>query len=666
MLLKSLKLKDFRQFKGEQNIEFATENSRNVTIVLGENGSGKTSLAQAFTWCLYGKTEFEDQILLCKATSQLMQSGKEENVFVSLSLTHNNIDYTITSEQIYKKNINNIIQTVGQRKFEISYKDKDGQKEFLKPNDAILRMKEILPDELSKYFFFDGERIGNMSKDIRKGKSHEFSDAVKSLLGLSAYTSALEHLKKGHGTNKSVIRSYDDKYDSKADNRIAEYTEIIDQFNIEIEKIDKRLIEIEKEDEFVDEKIRILNYDIKDNEASRDLAINRDKLVQKRNLLKNRKLTQYTEIIKLFNKNAPSYFSRKLMKDSLDLLIKIDISDKWVPDIHARTIDHLIKKGKCICGNDICIGNDAFNVLNQLREFIPPKSIGNLISEFQLNCENCVKNTSTFFESFKDLIIAIRSFESDFEENEEEISLLTKRLEGLKDVGKLQAELSKYEKQHNDLSTERSELDKKKGATETSRNRMETERHELTLKDKNNQRIEIYKTYAQYLYDYISKEYEEEEEKIRTQLSIAIDKIFQSIYKGGFSLSLDSKYNIQVNIIEYEGYKDDIETSTSQSISIIFAFIAGVIKIARSSQNPENEMLVSEPYPLVMDAPLSAFDKTRIQTVCTVLPEIAEQVIIFIKDTDGEIAEKYLLDRIGNRAVFSKKNEFETYIEKGE
>lgn len=64
--------------------------------------------------------------------------------------------------------------------------------------------------------------------------------------------------------------------------------------------------------------------------------------------------------------------------------------------------------------------------------------------------------------------------------------------------------------------------------------------------------------------------------------------------------------------------------------------------MARQSQNPENEMLVSEPYPLVMDAPLSAFDKARIRTVCDALPNVAEQVIIFIKDTDGELAETYM------------------------
>jgi len=63
-----------------------------------------------------------------------------------------------------------------------------------------------------------------------------------------------------------------------------------------------------------------------------------------------------------------------------------------------------------------------------------------------------------------------------------------------------------------------------------------------------------------------------------------------------------------------------------------------------------------------MDAPLSAFDKRRIQTICTALPETAEQVIIFIKDTDGELAEDYMGERIGSRHRFEKRNEFETVL----
>jgi len=66
MLLKSIKLKDFRQFKGEQpKILFSTDLQKNVTVIMGENGSGKTSFAQAFTWCLYHDTDFEAKYVFC-------------------------------------------------------------------------------------------------------------------------------------------------------------------------------------------------------------------------------------------------------------------------------------------------------------------------------------------------------------------------------------------------------------------------------------------------------------------------------------------------------------------------------------------------------------------------------------------------------------------------
>ena len=42
--------------------------------------------------------------------------------------------------------------------------------------------------------------------------------------------------------------------------------------------------------------------------------------------------------------------------------------------------------------------------------------------------------------------------------------------------------------------------------------------------------------------------------------------------------------------------------------------------------------------------------------------DVAEQVIIFIKDTDGDLAEKYMSDKIGSRHHFEKIDEFETHL----
>ena len=58
MLIKSLRMENFRQFKGTTKVDFSCDPDRNVTIILGDNTFGKTTLLQAFNWCLYGVADF--------------------------------------------------------------------------------------------------------------------------------------------------------------------------------------------------------------------------------------------------------------------------------------------------------------------------------------------------------------------------------------------------------------------------------------------------------------------------------------------------------------------------------------------------------------------------------------------------------------------------------
>jgi len=660
MLLRTLKLKDFRQFKGEQGpIIFATNPEKNVTVIMGENGSGKTTFAQSFTWCLYGDTDFEDKSMLCKVTAQSMPPNSEEKVRVELGINHNDTEYTITRVQLYKKDGNGKLKAMNSV-FSISYKSNDGQREFINDLETDNRMKEILPKELSRYFFFDGERIGNMSKELRKGKSQEFAKAVKGLLGLNAFTAALQHL-KGHGTKTSVIRSYENDYHYDSDNRMSNYANEIILYDNKIQIIEDRLTIIEQEESLAKEKCEDLNKRIEENKDSEVLA--RQKIKLKDDLKKS----EYTQnankvaMLKKFNNNGGVYFSRKLMKDSLILLSKEKIIDKGIPDIHERTIEFLINRGTCICGNKIEESNEAYKELIKNLEYIPPQSIGTLISQFIRECE-LKSHSENLFSEASDKFKIIRDCEVSDMKAIKNIELIEEKLKDLESIGNLQKDLMKYEKYSRGLNEERNELNQKIGGYKTSRERSITERSELALKDETNKKIEIYKAYAQYMHDDLYSIYKEKETEIRKELEKNVNEIFKNIYNGGFSLSIDEKYNIQIIANEYEGYNEDIETSTAQSISVIFAFIAGVIKMARKSKELENELLVSEPYPLVMDAPLSAFDKTRIKTICDTLPNVAEQVIIFIKDTDGEIAEKNMGDKVERRYLFNKKSELETYL----
>ncbi|MED1872046.1 AAA family ATPase [Brevibacillus borstelensis] len=661
MLLKSLKLINFRQFIGEQIIEFATDSTKNVTVVMGENGSGKTTLAQAFTWCLYGDTDFEDKVVANRALEKKLLPGEELQVRVELNLIHNGTEYTITREQLFKKDITGRSKAQNAT-FNISYK-KDGQQEFVRALEVDAYMKQILPKELSRYFFFDGERIGNMSKEIKKGKSQDFAQAVRSLLGLSAFISALDHLKP---TSKyGVIGSYNDSYDSNSDRRIAQYTQDIQKAEEEIEKIDKRLTEISAEMEHAQEKCDELNIKLSGMAETERLQKEKQRLSGTLIKTKQARTSAMASILKQFNTNYSSYFSKSLILKSLEGLSEASKLDKGIPDMHARTIEFLIKRGFCVCGTKIEFGKDAYNELNKALEYLPPQSIGMSINQFVVESELKTKSSIDLFESIRDHYKSIRDYDNEIEQLTSDIQAIEKQIEGKEGTGNLQKDLWRYEKIIRDRTTERDELNRKRGAHETTRDRLSTERAELTLRDEKNKKIEIYKAYAQYMYDELSRVYKKNEDETRQKLESYVNEIFKSIYEGGMSINVDERYNIQVIVEDESGYSNDVETSTAQSISVIFAFISGIIKMARENsleRDNETKLLDSEPYPLVMDAPLSAFDRRRIKTVCDALPSIAEQVIIFIKDTDGELAEENMGAKVGKRYLFDKKNEFETYL----
>ena len=54
MKFESITMENFMRYKGRNHIEFSCDDVKNVTVVLGDNTVGKTTIAQAFRWGLYG------------------------------------------------------------------------------------------------------------------------------------------------------------------------------------------------------------------------------------------------------------------------------------------------------------------------------------------------------------------------------------------------------------------------------------------------------------------------------------------------------------------------------------------------------------------------------------------------------------------------------------
>lgn len=659
MLLQTIELQNFRQFVNAK-IDFSTDPERNVTLIIGENGTGKTTFAQAFFWCFYGETDFSDKIILNRSIIEKMTPDQKETVRVAIRLTHGSAEYEIIRTQEYKKAYTNRV-TGANAVLNVQVKSADGNTRYLKPLECESAIQNILPKELANYFFFDGERIEKMSKEIASGrKSSGFSNAVVGLTGLKATLAALDHLSPTR--TSSVMGKLTLEYRGDSDGKMQQLTKRIGELQDELERITVRLSEIDDEIESATTSRAQFEQDIKQFADGEKLQNERERLRRELADVKRTKATFVKDICKAFNDGMPTFFGISMVKDALEVLSHSDFSGKDIPEMHAKTIQFLLKRGTCICGTHLDPGTIPYNKVMELMDYLPPQSIGVTVGQFIKDSRMKYSRENDLLQQLKDKMALISTQTDKVEELKEDIAQISDKLDGAdvrEQVRKINGQITTCTKIISARKDEQKRLLIRQGQCEEEKKQKENRRSELSLLDKNNQKIELYKAYTQQIYDELLAEYKEKEKNVRERLERSINEIFKSIYDGGLSLSIDEKYNISVYVTDFEG---GVETSTAQSISVIFAFISAIIKMARDNQVENGDEAYSEPYPLVMDAPLSAFDKRRIKAICSAIPETAEQVIIFIKDTDGELAEDYLGTRVMKRHYFEKVDEFNTHL----
>ena len=659
MLLQSIELKNFRQFVNEK-IDFSTDPDRNVTLIIGENGTGKTTFAQAFFWCLYGTTEFTDKNMINRVIVEKMTPDQNVTVSVDLKLKHGSADYEIIRTQEYKKSYSNKV-TGANSVLNISVKSADGNTRFLKPLECESEIKKILPKELSNYFFFDGERIEKMSKEIANNKkSSGFSSAVVGLTGLNAFLEAIKHLSPT--SSKSVIGKLNNEYKGDSSGKMQSYTKEIEELQEKISKNESRIKEIEEELNSARISKSKFEEDIKQFADGEKLQNERDSLNKQLKAAKVTKAQFIKSASKTFNSEMAQFFSMLLTKKALEILSRSDFSGKDIPEMHSKTIEFLLNRGTCICGTHLDPGTTPYIKVQKLLQYLPPQSIGVTVGQFVKDTRQKYAKDVTLYQDLEQQLGNISTQEDTIANLEDEIATISEKLDGddvREQVRSLNNQINACARTIRDREDENKKLLLQIGSANTEKSQKENSRSELSLLDKNNQQIELYKKYALCIYNEIFNEYKEKEQTVREKLESSINDIFKTIYDGGLSLSIDEHYNISVFVTDYDG---GVETSTAQSISVIFAFISAIIKMARDNQRENGDESYSEPYPLVMDAPLSAFDKRRIKAICSAIPETAEQVIIFIKDTDGELAEENLGDRVMTRHYFEKIDEFNTHL----
>ena len=653
MLIQSLRLENFRQFKGATTIEFSCEPERNVTIILGDNTFGKTTLLQAFNWCLYGKAVFDEpNFLLNKDIAFDMINGEVQTVRVEINLINEKTEYIISRSQRYTC-INGQVKPEIVPKAKVSYKEPDGQMQAVKALEVDGIINKILPSDLSTYFFFDTERVNSIST------RRDVAEAVKGLLGLAAIDSAIKHL--GDRSKKSaVIGKFYADMDIAGDARANEIKNQLATAEDKRSNIAEQLDNCKQEISDYETEIEQLHRNLQDNHETSELQKRRAALERQIKTEKHTVTEYINKYFQEFSEGALPFFSQALIEEAAAVLKDVKLDERGISDVTRASIMEILERGKCICGREICEGSEAYEYLKAEIAYVPPESIGNVVRNYRRMLERFSRSAPKIFERLDERCTAIFSAKSRIGDYEYELENISERLEGKANVQHLEKKLLDCKKRLKELTDRKDRLNREDGFLERTIESCRKTLDSLAVKSGKNKQLKTYIAYAEAIRDWLEKSYKDQEIEIRAELESEVNKIFEKMYHGNRRISLDARY--RVTLLTRMGNDEEIFTGESEGLNRVknFAFIAGLVSLAkkRIMRSDKNDLrLTSEPYPLVMDAPFSNADEIHTANISKILPEVAEQVIMFVMQKDWNYAEQVMSARVGKKYQLNKISE---------
>lgn len=252
MTIREIELNNFRIYKGKNKIDLSPNGDRNLIIVSGDNGFGKTTFLMSLVWCLYGKNMGKVDELYRKeidekggyskyiGNSLNFEAHKDGETRFSVSVTFTDVEIPDTpcTEITIIRSYDSATNYDDELEILIDGRKSDlftGTREEIAKEEEIFIRDYILPIEIAKFFFFDAEKIVSFAQINTPEQRKDLSLAYSQVLGIQKY----EDLKS------ELIRIQDDYRKSSAKpHEKFEFDNLISAIKIKEENIETLYDEI--------------------------------------------------------------------------------------------------------------------------------------------------------------------------------------------------------------------------------------------------------------------------------------------------------------------------------------------------------------------------------------------------------------------------------------
>lgn len=693
MRISRIKLNNFRQFYGQVDIDLMTYDDKNIILVGGKNGYGKTNFLISIVWCLYGekitmiddsfKREVQKETNYQKFIKQSLNwSSKEEgNSIFSVEIHFDEVDYPANIKVSDNKII--VLRKFNALKIEenLSILNSQGLELFAEQDDKVSFINDyLIPLEAAKFVFFDAEKIASWAELSTKDEGNVLNDALGKLLGLDLFeslkddiTSYCNGLKK-EGANTNVKE------------QIINTEKAIELNNDKIEEIDLKSALNDAGIKDLKEKIREYQNYLNQNSKKETTSLNREDIYNELNQLIEKKRDvekRFNELIEL----APLAILGGKIEEVIE---KIDYqiiasAEKENNEIIIKKLDKFIEKlfnqppepsdGSMTFKNKVFYSEKAQSLLNDLFEVA--KTDNNLEYELDLNNadKELIYNTSQALsqnskELFVSTISEFNSIQISISEKEKQLKIIDSDLEDesiLEIISKKEESERKLEK----IIGENGALENQKEKLLKENTRLGQHYNILIQKSSGNQvikrKLSVANKFIDSLQSFINDQKRSKKEALANTLLSELRKLMHKMQRTEKNFIEDSRIDIlpdgkglKVTILDNLGNEIPKESfSTGEKQIYISCLIKAILSESVQS------------FPIFIDTPLGRLDHEHIESILKkYYPDLSSQVVLLATNNEvtprrynsisSKVAKSYLIEHENKKSTF-KQGYFQSY-----
>lgn len=697
MIIRSITLNNYRLYKGKNTISFISNGDKNIYLISGENGFGKTTFLHSLIWCLYGRlmTDVEAEVrrdISVNGYNSFLKGNLNNEVAANLAQLTSEERDQIKKRGYFPENDN--LKELTQYSVTIDFGDvvipslPCTSLQVVRQYDMILEKEtvEVLIDgvnneltneigpevfindfilnkDIARFFFFDSEQIVSLAETNTVNEKRRLCSAYNEVLGVRKY----EDLKKN--IENLRLRFRKKTSDTVSRDRLLSLIDKRDALEQEREDYQSKT---QAEEDFLqqlkvqDEALQLQLMREGNNATTKEI-----KHLEELILITKEKNEEYKKKLRSFLEFAPFAITGKLLKETKDQL-EADYKKREannnqlsrnliVSDITADLL-LMLEKSDIPSELSLHLQQQIQDVLDKYKSHVTNDDVQLIMSEndFEEFMAVYTNITTTFRSEFEHLAEDYKKNKQILERNSRRLSNIQSKEndEVIKDIRKKKNEIEEaiqdQEKSirllHEDLGTINQDL-----AT-TSKQISELSK-KVSLDDSDSKKDKIAEQLVNELSLFLSSLKQEKKYSLERRIKTILNNLMHKedfigrveVVISGEDMDIDL-YSVDNQIIN----KDSLSKGEQQ------LYATSILKALVDESGIQ--------FPVFIDSPLQKFDKSHATKIITEFyPQISKQVVLFPLLYKELTPEEYeVMKPLVNSTYLIKNDISHSYFEKVE